>query len=87
MEFLWCITVTTCIGIGFKLFSRFKINTLNAIVINYTVCLILGTLIDTESGWPFSRSIIQGRWFALDVVLGLMFIVGFNLTAHSIQKL
>lgn len=86
MEFLWCITVTTCIGIGFKLFSRFNINTFNAIVINYTVCLILGTLIDTESGWPFSRSVIHAPWFFFDLILGLMFIVGFNLTAHSIQQ-
>lgn len=86
MEFLLCITVTTCIGIGFKLFSRFNINIFNAIVINYTVCLILGTLIDTKSGWPFSVSIIQSNWFSFDVILGLMFIVGFNLTAHAIQK-
>ncbi len=86
MEFLWCITVTTCIGIGFKLFSRFKINTFNAIVINYTVCLILGTLIDSESGWPFSGTIIQARWFLFDVILGLLFIVGFNLTAQAIQQ-
>ena len=86
MEFLWCIAVTTCIGIGFKLFSRFKINTFNAIVINYTVCLILGSMIDPQSGWPFSGSIIQERWFAFDVILGLMFIVGFNLTAQSIQQ-
>jgi drug/metabolite transporter (DMT)-like permease len=86
MEFLWCITVTTCIGIGFKLFSRFKINTFNAIVINYTVCLVLGTLIDPASGWPFSSPIIQSPWFSFDIILGLMFIVGFNLTAKSIQQ-
>jgi drug/metabolite transporter (DMT)-like permease len=86
MEFLWCITVTTCIGIGFKLFGRFKINTFNAIVINYTVCLILGTLIGKESGWPFSGAILQAKWFSFDVILGLMFIVGFNLTANSIQQ-
>ena len=86
MEFLWCITVTTCIGIGFKLFGRFNINTFNAIVINYTVCLILGTLIGKESGWPFSGAILQAKWFSFDVILGLMFIVGFNLTANSIQQ-
>ena len=67
MEFLWCITVTTCIGIGFKLFGRFNINTFNAIVINYTVCLILGTLIGKESGWPFSGAILQAKWFSFDV--------------------
>lgn len=86
MEFLWCIVVTTCIGIGFKLFSRFKINTFNAIVVNYTVCLTLGTLIDRDAGLPFTGSILQARWFVFDLILGLLFIVGFNLTAKSIQQ-
>ncbi len=86
MLFFWCILVTTCIGVCFKLFSRFGINTFNAIVINYTVCLIMGSVLNPTPIWPFSISILQSPWFLYDILLGVLFITGFNLTAYAIQK-
>lgn len=85
-EFLLCILVTTCIGAGFKLFGQYGIGTFNAIVINYAVCLILGTLIDPQAHLPFSWATLQKPWFKFDLILGLLFIGGFYLTAISIQK-
>jgi drug/metabolite transporter (DMT)-like permease len=86
MLFIWCILVTTCIGVCFKLFATFNINTFNAIVINYTVCLTLGTIINPTGSWPFSISVIQSPWFKFDIILGFLFITGFNLTAYAIRK-
>ena len=86
MTFVWCLLVTICIGICFKLFGRWKVNTFNAIVINYTVCLLLGSYLDPDAGFPFSPKIIQTPWFKYDILLGLLFISGFNLTAVAIQK-
>ncbi len=86
LEFVWCLVVTTWIGIGFKLFTRFQVNTFNAIVINYTICLLLGTLLNAEKVLPFSPSILAAPWFLFDVLLGFLFIAGFNLTAFSIQR-
>ena len=86
MEFMWCILVTTGIGIGFKLFTRYDIHTFNAIVINYTVCLILGAVLNPTSEWPFSGTVIRSPWFKYDILLGILFISGFNLTAKSIQR-
>lgn len=85
MTFVWCLLVTICIGICFKLFGRWKINTFNAIVINYTVCLLLGYFLDPNGTIPFSSKIIQTPWFKYDLLLGVLFISGFNLTAHAIQ--
>ncbi len=85
MIFFWDIIASTLIGIGLKLFSRFKVNTFNAIVINYTVCLMLGTLLDPQVSVPFSSDIITSPWFKFDVILGALFIVGFNLNAYAIQ--
>lgn len=85
MTFVWCLLVTICIGICFKLFGRWKINIFNAIVINYTVCLLLGYLLDPNGTIPFSAQITQTPWFKYDLLLGLLFISGFNLTAHAIQ--
>lgn len=86
MTFVWCLLVTICIGICFKLFGRWKVNTFNAIVINYTVCLLLGSFLDPEGNFPFSPQIIQTPWFKYDLLLGILFISGFNLTAIAIQK-
>ena len=86
MTFVWCLLVTICIGICFKLFGHWKVNTFNAIVINYTVCLLLGSLLDPDARFPFSPKIIQTSWFKYDILLGLLFISGFNLTAVAIQK-
>lgn len=86
MTFVWCLLVTICIGICFKLFERWKINTFNAIVINYTVCLLLGTFLDSNHTFPFSAEIIHTPWFICDLLLGILFITGFNLTAKAIQK-
>jgi drug/metabolite transporter (DMT)-like permease len=68
------------------LFGRWKVNTFNAIVINYTVCLLLGTFLDPDRFFPFSPQIIQTPWFKFDLLLGILFISGFNLTAIAIQK-
>lgn len=86
MTFVWCLLVTICIGICFKLFGRWKVNTFNAIVINYTVCLLLGTVLDPNHTFPFSAEIIRTSWFKYDLLLGVLFISGFNLTASAIQK-
>lgn len=85
MIFLWDVIASTCISIGLKLFKQFRVNTFNAIVINYTVCLVLGTLLDPEVSVPFSNEIISTPWFKYDILLGLLFIFGFNLNAHAIQ--
>lgn len=85
MEFLWCIVAASCIGVCFKLFVRYGVNTFNAIVINYTVCLLLGSLLDRSGTIPFSGKVVQAPWFWYDVLLGLIFITGFNLTALGIR--
>ncbi len=83
--FLWDIIASTCISIGLKLFTHFKVNTFNAIVINYTVCLVLGVMLDPQVTVPFSKEIVTSPWFMYDILLGVLFIFGFNLNAHAIQ--
>ena len=86
MTFVWCLLVTIFIGICFKLFGRWKVNTFNAIVVNYTVCLFLGTFLDPNHTFPFSPEMIRTPWFKFDLLLGVLFISGFNLTARATQK-
>jgi drug/metabolite transporter (DMT)-like permease len=50
------------------------------------VCLLLGSFLDPGRTFPFSSEIISTPWFKYDLLLGLLFISGFNLTAIAIQK-
>jgi len=85
MLFLWCVLAALCIGICFKLFPRWHVNTFNAIVINYTTCLLLGLLLDRNISLSDLVHITHQPWFKFDIILGLLFIIGFNLTAYAIR--
>jgi multidrug transporter EmrE-like cation transporter len=68
----------------FKLFEVFKINTLQAIIVNYLVAASLGFYL---SDLPVSVSeITQQSWFYGAFLLGILFIVVFNLMALTSQR-
>jgi len=85
MLFLLHVLVSTCLAICFKIFAQKGINTFNAIVFNYTFCLILGSCVDPQGVIPFTGDIVQRPWFKYSMVLGIMFITGFTLTAYAVQ--
>lgn len=68
----------------FKLFSRFKINTLHAIVVNYIVACVCGLIAYSE---PVTISQIpEFSWFYYTLGLGALFIIVFNLMARTTQR-
>lgn len=78
------ILASTAIFVVFKLFNRFKINTLQAIVFNYITAFSCG-LLSYESSVNTSY-ILQSKWFFGGVFLGFMFIAVFNLMALTAQR-
>lgn len=84
--FYLLLTILANVGIfmAFRLFSKFNISTLPAIVVNYGICVVTGILyvgfetvsneFDPESAWFISASL-----------LGLIFITTFFLMAHTTQ--
>jgi drug/metabolite transporter (DMT)-like permease len=68
----------------FKLFDRFRINTLHAIVANYVTACLCG-LIAFEENVGFTDTISKD-WFPFTVGLGVLFIVIFNLMAITTQR-
>jgi drug/metabolite transporter (DMT)-like permease len=78
---LAAITASTSIIVLFKIFSRLKINTFSAIMVNYVVAASFGFL--SEPGAFLVSDIPSKPWFWLSIAAGLMFIVGFNLFALS----
>ncbi|MAT90533.1 MAG: hypothetical protein CMC35_07550 [Flavobacteriaceae bacterium] len=78
------ILASTLIFVAFKLFDRFRINTLHAIVVNYVVACATGLI---GYGTSFSIATIPERgWFYFSVALGALFILIFNLMAITTQR-
>lgn len=81
---LLSILSSTIIFILFKLFDRYKLNTLQAIVTNYIVACLLGISLNTNS---FSiETIINSQWFYGALSLGFLFIFIFNVMALTAQR-
>lgn len=78
------ILASTGIFICFKLFEKFNINTLQAIVVNYITACTFGLLIyDT----PIKiHDIVTTKWFYGAFLLGILFIVVFNIMALTAQR-
>lgn len=81
---LLSILSSSFIFVMFKLFRRFEINTMQAIVINYYIaCLVgfFGFIIETDI-----TQIPEKPWFPGTIFLGILFIVVFNLAAITTQR-
>ncbi len=81
---LLSIAASTLIFIIFKGFAKYKINTLQAIIINYLVACITG-IINYDA--PVSiNTIINEEWFFGALFLGFLFISIFNVMALTAQR-
>lgn len=81
---LLSITASTCIFIIFKLFEKYNINTLQAIVVNYFVACLYGL-------WSYDapisvNSILDAEWLPGAFGLGFLFIAIFNIMAMTAQR-
>ncbi|WP_299902257.1 EamA family transporter [uncultured Aquimarina sp.] len=81
---LLSILSSSWILITFKLFSKYKVDTLQAIVVNYIVASISG-FIAYQKTIEVSK-IAEFSWFYTTIILGLVFILVFNLMAITTQK-
>ncbi|QNJ99243.1 DMT family transporter [Constantimarinum furrinae] len=84
ISLFFSILASTLIFIVFKLFSKYNINTFQAIVVNYIVACICGLL--AYSGDLSIREIPGQPWFVYTLGLGITFIVVFNLMALTTQR-
>jgi drug/metabolite transporter (DMT)-like permease len=68
----------------FKLLGKYRIDTLQAIVINYITAFICGWFL--YDGQIILASIIHTKWFIAAIGLGFLFIAIFNVMALTAQK-
>lgn len=84
LNLILSILCSTAIALVFKSFNRFtKVDLFHAIVVNYWVCAILGTLVLGEI--PISAETFAEPWFPNAVMLGCFFIGTFYIIGKTIS--
>jgi len=68
---------------AFKLFEKYRIQSFNAIVINYITAFTLAFIM---SNGTLVHQLIDANWRWLALLLGAIFIVSFNIMARSSQE-
>ena len=79
------IAINVLLLIIFRLFKTYKIDTFQAIVFNYITCVIVGSL--TMGRFPLNKESISEPWFPYSIILGFLFIIGFNILAITVQRI
>ena len=75
------ILLNVIISAIFKVFPKYRIDALQAIVANYCVCVITGCIF---IGYvPFTAGNVHAPWFPWALLMGCSFISVFNLIAYS----
>jgi len=77
------VACSVLLGFIFKLFSRFRVDSFQAIVFNYFTCFFLGWL--HLGHFPVQTENFSTPWMPYALVLGLIFIGGFNLAALTVR--
>lgn len=84
MYLLLTVLLNTFLFALFKLFPRWGINGWQAIVSNYVVCVLTGSVLIKKV--PFSVASTQQGWFPWSLLMGAMFISLFNLIAWRTRE-
>jgi len=79
------ILCSAAIFIIFKSFEKFKVNTFTAIVVNYFIAGITGFA--TLGERPSFEKVTTAPWLVNSLILGVVFILLFNIMAVTAQKL
>jgi drug/metabolite transporter (DMT)-like permease len=71
------------LGFIFKVFPRFGVDSFQAIVFNYMTCIFCGWL--HLGHFPVNETTMTAPWTPYALVLGLVFVSGFNCTALTVR--
>ncbi len=80
------ILLTAYLFVAFKSFEKFKMDTLQAIVINYIACVFTGIIF--SGGFQiFEEVVLDWSWLRYAIILGILFISTFYIMALAAQKI
>lgn len=81
---VFAIIMSTAVMVVFRMFTRYGISNMQAIAVNYVIAAWASYAVQDS---PLSLSDLPSQsWFIMAVIIGISFIIGFNLFALSSQK-
>lgn len=80
---LLAIACSVLLGFTFKVFVRKGVHIFQAIVFNYFTCFICGWI--HLGHFPITQKVINSAWLPYGLLLGLVFISGFNTAALTVR--
>ena len=83
LNLLLAIVFSSFLYLIFKLFSKYNINTLQAIILNYVIAFFAGYLINPTN--ILKTDLLSKPWLPGSIFLGFMFICVFNLLGKTTQ--
>lgn len=81
---LLAILLNAYLSVSFKVFPRWKIDTLQAIVFNYCTCVVTGSVF--LGYFPIGAESVQQGWFPWALLMGSLFVSIFNLMGYVTIK-
>ncbi|MBK7637562.1 MAG: EamA family transporter [Saprospiraceae bacterium] len=84
LTLILCVILNSLIGVIFKLFEKYKIDNFQAIVVNYYVCVATAAITFMKN--PIPDTLTEKSWFTYAILLGMLFILVFNIMATTVQK-
>ncbi|HAS44657.1 MAG TPA: hypothetical protein DCS93_29535 [Microscillaceae bacterium] len=81
---LLCILCSVLLFLAFRSYKTFKINTLQAVVVNYYICVVTGWITFGKTS-QLSLVSFENPWFKYTLMLGAAFMLIFFLTALTTQ--
>ncbi len=80
---LLSIVTASALNILFKIFGKRKLDLFKVIMVNYVVCFLTGQWFSPSPvGWA---EMTHATWFTYAAILGVVFIVGFNIIAQTVH--
>jgi drug/metabolite transporter (DMT)-like permease len=79
------IILTSYLTLSFKALERLRISSPQAIVINDITCVITGSIVNGH--FPIGTGVLKEAWLPWAMLMGIAFIVLFNIIALCAQKL
>ncbi len=78
-----CIFCNVLLAVIFKGFAKYRVDNLNAIIVNYIVCVVVASLFLGQTAIPLD--LLSRPWVRHAFILAALFIVGFNVMALAFQ--
>lgn len=79
------VVLTSWLTLSFKIVERYRIPILQAIVINYFVCVITGSIVN--GAFPITATVFSEDWAPWALLMGLSFISLFNIIGFTAQRM